>query len=232
MGLRLSFLLLAIVLVPGVLTAADGDAGHGTISVVGVGEAAREPDLAMAHLTVLTRHASLSEALSQNSERTERLLASLREHGVAGSDLRTSRFHAGEHHDRRKEVVQYEVLHTVAVTLRDLDKAGAILTEALQHASRIQSMSLGNSAPERLARDARLRALDNAHERARQYAERAGVPLGPVLSISEHLSPRRPKFADFLSSAKADDGVPSMPIARGEIKARAHIRVVFAIGSR
>ena len=239
MRIRPTFLPLVSVLVPlllpGVLAAADGDAGPGTISVVGVGEAAREPDLAITHLTVLTRHPSLAKALSQNGERTERLLALLRGHGVAGSDLHTSRSHAGER--RRGEAVQYEVQHTVRVTLRDLDEAGAILADAMQHASRLRSMSLGSSEPESLAREARLRALDNAHERARQYAERAGVSLGPVFSIREEVStprPRRPAEWPGALTTTAEaraDGLdsPPLPIARGEITARARVRVIFLI---
>ena len=240
MRIHPSFLPLVSVLVPlllpgGGLAATDGDAGPGTISVVGVGEATREPDLAITHLTVLTRHPSLANALSQNGERTERLLALLRGHGVAGSDLRTSRFHAGERRERHGEAVQYEVQHTVRVTLRNLDEAGAILADAMQHASRLRSMSLGSSEPESLAREARLRALDNARERARQYAERAGVSLGPVLSISEEVStprPRRPSGWPGSLTAETRAGGPDsppLPIARGELTARVRVRVIFSM---
>ena len=157
----------------------------GTISVIGIGEAVTDPDLAIVDFAVFTFHSTLAKALGKNNQRHERLLATLRAHGVAAPDLRTVHLNVGEFPDGRRQQFRYVVHHSVRATLRDIGQVGPVVTEGLKHANRIQSIRFESSDPQQLAREARLRAYDNAYEHARLYARRAGVSLGPVLSISE-----------------------------------------------
>ena len=215
----------------------------GTITVIGIGESVTEPDLAVANFAVVTHHASLDKALSKNNRQHERLLATLRTHGVTEPDLRTVYLHVGEYHDGypqpydgQQQKFQYEVQHWVRATLRDIVQVGTIVTDALKHANRLQSITFESSVPQKLAQEARLRAFDNAYQHAGRYAKRAGVSLGPVLLVSE--GPETPdpieKFRD--SPAVLDPGMygsrgpaSPVPIEEGVIAVRTRIHVVFKI---
>ena len=215
----------------------------GTIAVIGIGEAVTEPDLAIVNFAVVTYHASLAQALSKNNQRHERLLATLRTHGVTEPDLRTVHLHVGEYpdgypqqHDGQRQQSQYEVQHWVRATLRDIDRVGPIVTEGLKHANRLLSIAFESSVPQQLAQEARLRAFDNAYEHAGQYAKRAGVSLGSVLSISEDPETLTPieRFPDSplpMDPGMYGSGPPALPIhiERGVIAVRTRIHAVFKI---
>ena len=210
----------------------------GTISVVGVGEAVVEPDVAVVHFAVVTHDSSIAEALAKNNRQHESLLATLRTHGVADSDLHTVHLYVGQHPDSQQQRIRYEVHHSVQATLRDIGLVGTIVSQGLKHANRLQNMAFESSNSQRTEQLARLRAIDNAYENARQYAKRVGVSLGSILSISEEPEARFPDepFPDSPSlmdpGMYGPDGPPlPVPIEAGTTTVRARMYVVFRIDS-
>lgn len=82
----------------------------------------------------------------------------------------------------------YDVFQSLSVKLRNLDDAGAAISDAAAaggNATRINGVSFEFSDSDALLEDARERAFAAAKEKAEQYADLAGGSLGKVVSISE-----------------------------------------------
>jgi uncharacterized protein YggE len=123
----------------------------------------------------------------------------------------------------------YEVFHasnTVEVTVRDLDKAGAIISAATRAGSNeIGGIDFTIEDPKPIEEKAREKAVADARARAEQLAKLAGVTLGPVLSIQESGGGGYyPAPMAMMKSAAAD-----APVERGELKVTRQVQVRFAI---
>ena len=82
----------------------------------------------------------------------------------------------------------FEVFQSLSVKLRNLDDAGATISDAAAaggNATRINGVSFEFSDSESLMEDARKDAFADAKKKAEQYADLAGGDLGRVVSISE-----------------------------------------------
>lgn len=82
----------------------------------------------------------------------------------------------------------YEVFQSLSVKLRNLDDAGATISDAAAaggDATRINGVSFEFSDSDALVEDARESAFAAAKEKAEQYARLAGGSLGDVVSVSE-----------------------------------------------
>ena len=87
-------------------------------------------------------------------------------------------------------------------------------------------LSFGVQDPKPLSAQARAEAVADAMEKAGQLAEAAGVPLGQVISISDHGGGGRPMMR-MAEMSMADAG--GVPVAAGEVTVEASVSMVFEI---
>ena len=114
--------------------------------------------------------------------------------------------------------------------MRDLDRAGAVIDEAVGaagEAARLQGISFGVDDPAPLLKEAREKAVSDAKSRAEAYARAAGVNVGAVLSISETTASYIPVSRDA-GMAYADTEKVT-PIEPGEATTSVNVTVRFAI---
>ncbi|MBC7262345.1 MAG: SIMPL domain-containing protein, partial [Chloroflexi bacterium] len=162
-----------------------------SLSVTGTGTATAAPDIAYVQLGVDVKSASPAEASAENAQRMDAIMAAVKELGIAEKDVRTTTFSifAEEQMDSEgKPTGQtlYHVVNKVQITVRELDKVGALLEKAIQAgANSIDGVSFGLADPEALQREARSKAMADAQKRAQQLAEGLGVKLGQPQQISE-----------------------------------------------
>ncbi|MEM1346839.1 MAG: SIMPL domain-containing protein [Pseudomonadota bacterium] len=213
------------------LPAAAQTAAPPTLTVSGQGSAAAVPDLARLGIAVETRARRAGVALSDNNEAMRAVFGVLEATGIASPDITTSGFSVIPLRPRRAEpegqIDAFQVVNSVEVTLRDLDRLGGLLDALIEAgANRISGPSFGFSDPASLAEQARGDAVRNARRAAEVYADAAGLALGPVLSMREGGSVG-PVFE--ARAMVADAGVP---IARGESAVTASVTMVFALEAR
>ena len=109
------------------------------IVVTGEGEMAVRPDLAIVSLAVMREAKSAREALDANNAAMARVIAAMKETGIAERDLQTAglqimpRYTYTNKPDgtQQAELVGYEVTNTLSVRIRDLAKTGEILDQAV-----------------------------------------------------------------------------------------------------
>jgi uncharacterized protein YggE len=210
--------------------AQDGDRGR-VILVEGAGEVVTVPDMAILSAGVTTRANSAREAMAQNAEAMNRVMAALKAAGIADRAVRTSRLSVSPIYDRSRNSVPelrvpiaYQANNTVEVKAGDLDHVGALIDALVASgANQIQGIRFAISDPRPLEDKAREAAVADARAKAMLYAKAAGVKLGAVLSIEER-SVRVPTPRLMAMEVARDTA-----IAPGEQSVRIGLAVRFAI---
>lgn len=223
---------------------AEKDRESAGVTVVGEGRARAVPDTARVLVGVEVTRPDVDAAFGDANDAMGDILDTLRDQGVADEDLRTEELSVRERRDDRPpprptdepqpapppdvpDVVGYTVTNLVEVTIRDLDRAGELISAVVDaggSAVRIQRFSLAVDDDATLLDDARSAAFADAERRAEQYAELAGRDLGDLLAISEVIgSPAPGPMPEFA------DGAGAAPIEPGQQQAVVRIQTTWAL---
>lgn len=175
-----------------------------TISVSAEGSVVTKPDMARISSGVVSEARTAREALTANSAAVQKLIAALKQAGIAAADLQTSSINVQPRYTHHKDgqaprIDGYTVSNDLSVVVRDLGKLGDILDQLVTlGANQIGGLSFDVANADALRDEARKAAVANARKRAALYAEAAGVTLGDVLEITEgegQATPRGPMLA-------------------------------------
>ena len=207
-----------------------------TIGVTGTATASAPNDIARFSFSVQVQRRTSSGALGASSLRTRRVIRALRAAGIAEADIQTevvrlSRVVRRERRGSPGRVVGYRASNTVRATLRDLRAAGAVVDAAVRAgATGVDGPDFARSNPEELYDRALASAFDRARAKARALAARAGVALGPVLSIREGAELEGEALAqDEAQAAPSPRRRRPVPLRPGRARVEASVSVVFAI---
>ncbi len=205
------------------------------IAVIGEGETAIAPDMAVIGLAVASEEKTARAALDANNEAMAAVLASLREMGIADKDLQTSNFSIApvyvypkrKSEEQKPKIVGYRVNNALTVRVRDLAKLGAIIDRSVTlGVNQGGNISFTNDDPSAAIAEARKNAVADAMARARTLTEAAGIGLGNILTISENsFSPRPMPMARAEMRMAAD----AVPVATGENTYRVQVNMTFEL---
>ena len=209
----------------------------GTVQVRAVGSAEAVPDIAVIGMSVEITEPSVAAARDRAARSTQAVIDELGRHGVEEEDIRTSRFSIEPDYqytnDGGRRLNGYRVVHVLTVTYRDLDTVGAAIdavSRAGGDALAFRNIAFTHADPERHREAARRDAVDRLHRTARQLAEASDRELGPLLEISEEVSPDYGPYqslsagAAMLRSEAADT-----PISVGSDVISVTVRGLFAL---
>lgn len=190
------------------------------------------PDTATFSTGVETKAPTATQALRDNSQQAQKVIAKLKELGIADKDIQTTgiNLNADYQYDRENETnrfVGYRVSNQVQATVHDIDNLGKILDALVTSAGATNlngpHFSIDDdSAVKKLARE---RALANAKQQAESYAKAAGYTGVRVLSIAEgisNISPG-PMPAPRMMAAKAE----SVPVAPGQVGTSVNLNITY-----
>ena len=202
------------------------------ITVTGEGQIEAQPDMATLTLGVTTEGATPAEAMTANSSQLAAVLERLKAAGTADRDLQTTGLSLNPNWQNNAtgdapRIVGYVATNMLTVRVRALETLGGVLDAAIgQGANTFNGISFGLADPAPAMNEARRRAVADAMARAELLATAAGVPLGPVVSISEGGSGGWPAPA-YRMEAVSDSPVP---VADGQVSTQASVTMVFSIG--
>ncbi len=188
-------------------------------------------------MSVEVTEPSAGAARERAARLTEAVIDELGRHGMEEDDIRTSRFSIDPDYqytkDGRRVLNGYRVIHALAVTHRDLDTLGAVIDEASRaggDALAFTHIAFSHADPEPHRQAARRDAVDRLHRTARQLAEASNRELGPLLEISEEVSPDYGLFQSFSAgAAMLKSEAADTPISVGTDVIRVTVRGVFAL---
>ncbi len=210
-----------------------------TLTVTGTAEVTVVPDICYLNFGVTTEHkTSAGQAYKDNNQRMDALRATIRSLGVEDNDMQSRNFSVNPkyRYDNRTEkrtFEGYEVRHSLAVSLRALDKATDVLDAAMAAgASEVSSVSFTVENPKKYLGDARVEAIKAAQKKAETMAQAAGVTLLKPTSIYEN-EPGNYRYA-YAQTANAwiDEtgaGAAGAALAPGETKLSLTVNITYEI---
>ncbi len=205
------------------------------LDVSAEGRTTRVPDVATIRAGVVTQGQTAAAALSENATRMTRVLAALKQAGVAQRDIRTASVALNPQYryaeNQPPAVTGYQASNSVSIRFRDVAKSGAILDALVaQGANQIDGPTLSLDQPDAALDEARANAVKIARTRAELYARAAGLSVARILTISENgandgSNPQPPMFA----MARGMKVSESTPIAAGETQVSVTVSVRFLL---
>lgn len=208
-------------------------AGNG-ISVSGVGRVTGTPNLLRLQTSVNVIRPDVKAALQEANTTMAKVQAKLKADGVAAKDLQTSGLSVQPHYTysgNTQKLDGYQVSENLSVVLRDLGKAGSVISDAAEVGGdelQLGGATLDLDEDDALIAQARQKAFADAKAKAAAYADAAGRSLGAVLSISENTqSQPQPIYAKNMPMAAAA-GAP-VPIEAGSQDVTVTVSVVWAM---
>lgn len=207
--------------------AAAGEQGEG-ITVQGSGTVTSVPDRAQLSFGVETQAATAKAALAANSAEMRKVIAALKAAGA--NDVQTQSVslyprYADSTGSVSGGVQGYVAQNSVSATIRELDRAGAVIDAAVgAGANQVSGPALSRGDQDELYRQALRAAVADARARAQALAAAANVTLGRVTQIVESGSAPPPGVL-YASKASDESGTPIEP---GEQQLVASVTVTFA----
>jgi uncharacterized protein YggE len=206
------------------------------IVVMGEGEAAVAPDLALLTLSVMREAKTAREALDANNAAMAAVIAAMQSFGIAERDLQTGGIQIAPRYNytnkpdgsQEAELVAYQVTNTLSVRIRDIARAGEILDRSVTlGVNQGGGIVFTNDDPSATLQEARRRAVADAMARAKTLAEAAGVELGRVIEIAD--TNFAPPPQPFLAKAAPFEDAAAVPVQAGENAYRVQVSVTFEL---
>lgn len=243
----LALLILSLFLVAKVVTevrewkyVGTGIAPMNTISVQGEGEVFAIADVATFNFSVIEVGDNAKDAQDKGAVIGNEAITYLRDNGVEEKDIKTTGYNVYPKYEyneiacfsfpcppRERELIGYEVNQSVAVKVRDTEKAGELLSGVGGiGVENISGLTFTIDDETALKREARQMAVKDAREKAEDLADDLDVKLVRVVNFNEFGSPR---FAMFESKSfdigmGGDSSVtPEIPLGENEITSQVSI---------
>ncbi|PIS16605.1 MAG: hypothetical protein COT61_03015 [Candidatus Portnoybacteria bacterium CG09_land_8_20_14_0_10_44_13] len=160
-----------------------------TITVSGQGKVLAKPDIGRVDLSVLAEAKTVADAVSENNQKMNKIVQAMKKAGISEDDLKTTVYNINpkyQYTSGKSSITGYEVLQTLAVKIRDLDKSSEILdAAATAGANQIGSLSFTIDDPDKVKEEATAKAIANAKEKAGTMAQSLGINLGRLVGFNE-----------------------------------------------
>jgi uncharacterized protein len=197
-----------------------------SVLVTGTGEVSAPPDTLTAAFGVEAGGPTIGDALNHADVAATRMRDALVRAGVARADLQTSNFSVGSKVDDAQKVTGYTVSEGLTAKIRNLPRAGQLLSAAIAaggDSARLNGVSFAVENDTALLADARKKAFADARQKAELYAREAGRPLGRVVRVSEDGTPVT-HFGPFAMDSR-------LPVEPGRQQLSVTVTVEWVLGS-
>jgi uncharacterized protein YggE len=156
-------------------------------TISGEGKVTVTPDVAILNLGMTTQKNSVKLAQAEANTVVNNLTKAIKELGVSDKDIKTTNYSVYPSYDYPK-ISGYTVNINLTVTVRDIDRVNDILDKAaslgVNSVGNIQ-FTVDEEKLKELNREARLKAIKDAKDKASELANLSGMTLGKIVNIQE-----------------------------------------------
>ncbi len=212
-------------------TPTTGTSPFATITVNGTGNISMTPDTASVTLGVSIVDKTLQAAQAKASAQMQAVIDELKADGIDAKDIQTSNFSVSvnqsyDSNGNPGPVTGYTVTNQVDVIVRDMTKVGALLDKVVEKgANSIYGINFYVNDQTDAAKQARILAVQDATQHAKEIAAAAGGSLGKIISINETYSPSPINVAYDAAGGSAGKG--AAPIQTGSTTVSASLTITF-----
>jgi uncharacterized protein len=222
---------------------ARADSTPNGITVTGSGTTQLPPDQAEVSGNVETQASTANDALNQNSQTMQAVLAAVKGFGFADSDIKTNRvsvypvFSSSNSNSPNASstptIIGYKATNGVTVKVRDLSQVGDLIQGMVSAGvNDFTGVQFELQNPEQIRQMALQAAISDAQAGAQTSATALGVGLGGVLNMTTQSQSAGPvPYAPPPPSPAAlrEGGAAPPPIQPGPLSATANVTVTYAI---
>ncbi|UCF62342.1 MAG: SIMPL domain-containing protein [Anaerolineaceae bacterium] len=205
-----------------------------TITVTGFGKARANPDRASVNVGVIVVEEDINRAVEESNEIIARITDAVMGLGVEEADVQTTNFSiwADEQWNRetglRMEERLYRVESTIQINVNDIENIGEILEVSIASgANNIYGLNFGIQDPSSLSAEARVRAIEDARQRAQHIAQELGVTLGEVQRAVDISGASMVPYFESTGYDMGGGGAP--PISEGSMTVSVSMEITFEI---
>ena len=236
---KIAVIALSLVIVITAFTAVnaqDGKYEKSTLSITGQGKTTLSPDKATISIAVETMSDKASDAVKDNSEKTNKVIEVIKSSlgkndkvSTAGYSLSPVYEYSSE--TKKSEFKGYRAANHIIVETRDLKGLGQLIDSTAEAgANKIDSLTFDSTQREQYKKEALELAVKDAKSTAETVAGAAGVKLVKILSIRPVYDIPIPVYRDYeLRSKMAVAESSPTPIEPGELTVNASVTMVFEI---
>ncbi|MBP9757876.1 MAG: SIMPL domain-containing protein [Candidatus Pacebacteria bacterium] len=226
----------------------SGVSASNTISVSGDGEVFAVPDTATFSVTVQERAKDVATAQTAATKKNNDIIAYLKAEGVEEKDIQTADYNVNPQYEYtngsctsgycqpgKQTLIGFEVTQTLAVKVKDTDKAGDLLSGVgTKGASSVSGLSFTIDDQDQLEADARDKAIADAQAKADVLAESLGVTIVRIVGFNEsgyepYAYGRGGIMAmDAVNQTKAESA-PSPELPVGQNKITSNVNITYEI---
>ena len=215
------------------------------ISVSGYGEAFGAADIATFSFSVVSEKSTVAAAQTDATNKINAITKYIKDAGVVEKDIQTTDYSVYPQYEYnqivcvsypcpsgRQVLKGYQVRQTTTIKVRDLAKAGELLTGVGgKGATEMSGLQFTFDDPNKLQNDARGKAISDAKAKADQLAKQLGVSLVRVVSFNENGGGYPgPMYTKAVGMGMGGDAVQSAPeISVGQNKVSSSVSITYEI---
>ena len=213
-----------------VRSATTSSGPNSAILASGDATVSKKPDLAIISAGLDAQAATASAAQQGLAAKAAKLIARIKQLGVADKDLSTSGYWVGPNYEPNGQTISsYRAAEQLSVKWHNVDTVGATLDTIVQQGGATSlSVSFGLANPKAAQAEARALAIADAKSKAQAMASAAGVQLGAVIRVTDTASSYQPPYPfSYAAGAAADKSVTQVPL--GQLDVQVTVEVDYAI---
>lgn len=207
------------------------------ITIDAKGKVTAKPDIAVVSLGMNTDAVTVADAQKKNTEVMNKLIAKVKELGVAEDDIKTANYNIYPQYDYTdggSKLKGYQVSQSVDVKIRNLDNANKILAIAGEvGANNVGGLQFTIDDREVYKAQARKEAMDKLAIKAKEISQSLGVRLVSIVSYNEYedTGDNYPVYAmsKSMGMGGSAEAVPAPEIQTGSMDVSLNVNVTFEI---
>jgi uncharacterized protein YggE len=215
-----------------VLTLAASASGN-TITVVGVGIGSATPNQALLNLGVTATRPNVRDAVSAAGSDMTRLLAAVHGQGVQDKDIQTTALWVSlQTNCCPQTVIGYNAATQITVTVHSINNVTPLIevsVDAVGNDLQINGITLSVSDQTAMLKAGRANAMNDAKEKAQDYAQLSGHHLGGLVGVSEVVSTTGGFSCDQCGGKGAGGG--GIPIQAGVTSITVNVAVTYELAA-
>ena len=175
------------------------------LTVSGTGSAKETPDQSQVSFTVSKTAVTMQPAQTQANTFTNKIVSDLQAIGVSKDDIQTSNYDSSPNYDDNgNNILNYTVSENVTITIHDTTKVNAVIDTITKDGAQDISgpdLSFSDAKQKDLEDQARVKAVEDARQKAQSLASAAGVHLGKLLNIQDNAQTPYPIIRPLMMDA-------------------------------
>lgn len=202
-----------------------------TITVSGTGVVTLPADQLTVRFLVRTSEWNVNYARDKNAEITTKVIAKIKEAGVADMDITTVDYRISQDNSNSYPG-KYTVTNYVQVLIRNLDNAGNIIDNAVANgANGLTSFNYSATDNPNAIREARTLAVQNAQDAASLIAGASGCKVADVIDISEGYNPSSFTRSNGAAKLMGVSNSYTTPIEAGNVEITSTVTITFSLAN-